>query len=113
MHDNVNPALRHVSDVFALIKDDGMPDDIKDRAAPALFRMALDVHAPYANARSKLIVLKSLDTPEVADGAALAWNRLSLACHVHAFEMQPSTAEIERLCGVVAALLPADTGLSP
>lgn len=74
---------------------------------------ALDVHAPYANARSKLIVLKSLDTPEVADGAALAWNRLSLACHVHAFEMQASTAEIEHLCGVVAALLPADTGLSP
>jgi hypothetical protein len=67
---------------------------------------ALNAHAPWANARSKLVVLKALDTPDAADRAALAWNRLSLACHVHAFEMQPSTAEVEHLCGVVAALLP-------
>ncbi|MGV9803613.1 hypothetical protein ACWDTP_36760 [Mycobacterium sp. NPDC003449] len=68
---------------------------------------ALNVHAAWANARSKLVVLKSLDTADAADRAALAWNRLSVACHVHAFEMQPSTAEIEHLCGVVASLVPA------
>ncbi|WP_306666508.1 MULTISPECIES: hypothetical protein [Mycolicibacterium] len=67
---------------------------------------ALDAHAPWANARSKLVVLKSLDTSDAADRAALAWNRLSIACHVHAFEMQPSTAEVQHLCGVVASLLP-------
>ncbi|MFN3002968.1 hypothetical protein [Mycolicibacterium wolinskyi] len=67
---------------------------------------ALDAHAPWANARSKLIVLKTLDDTEAAYRAALAWNRLSVACHVHAFEMQPSTAEIEHLCGAVASLLP-------
>lgn len=66
---------------------------------------ALEAHAPWANVRSKLIVLKTLDKAEAADRAALAWNRLSVACHVHAFEMQPSTAEIEHLCGVVASLL--------
>ncbi|OBB19683.1 hypothetical protein A5761_00600 [Mycolicibacterium setense] len=67
---------------------------------------ALNAHAPWANSRSKLVVLKSLDTAEAADRAALAWNRLSVACHVHAFEMQPSTAEVEYLCGVVASLIP-------
>jgi hypothetical protein len=67
---------------------------------------ALNAHAPRANARSKLVVLKALDTADAANRAALAWNRLSVACHVHAFEMQPSTAEIEHLCGVVASLLP-------
>ncbi|WP_286174670.1 hypothetical protein [Mycobacterium sp. DL99] len=51
-------------------------------------------------------MLKSLDTVEAADRAALAWNRLSVACHVHAFEMQPSTTEVECLCGVVASLIP-------
>jgi hypothetical protein len=41
------------------------------------------------------------------DLAASAWNRLSNACHLHAYEMQPSIAEVEQLCGVVAGLLPA------
>ena len=67
----------------------------------------LDVSIPRATARSKLIVLRVLDTAEAADHAALAWNRLSNACHVHAYELQPSTAEIERLCTMVASLLPA------
>ncbi len=70
---------------------------------------ALNADAPWANSRSKLVVLKSLDTAEAADRAALAWNRLSVACHVHAFEMQPSTAEVEHLCGVVASLIPAES----
>jgi hypothetical protein len=55
--------------------------------------------------------LRSLDTAEAAGRAAVAWSRLSNACHVDAFEMQPSTAEIEHLCGVVASLLPVE--LSP
>jgi hypothetical protein len=67
----------------------------------------LGASAPWATTRSKLLILRALDTAEVADRAAFAWNRLSNACHLHAFEMQPSTAEVEQLCGVVVALLPA------
>ena len=62
--------------------------------------------APSATTRSKLLILRALDTAEAADRAAAAWNRLSNACHLHAYEMQPSTAEVEQLCGVVAGLLP-------
>jgi hypothetical protein len=41
-----------------------------------------------------------------ADKAAVAWKRLSNACHLDAFEMQPSSAEVEKMCSVVADLLP-------
>lgn len=67
---------------------------------------AVGAVAPGANTRSKLLILRALDEPEVADAAALAWNRLSNACHLHAYEMQPSVAEVEQLCGVVAELVP-------
>lgn len=66
----------------------------------------LGASAPSATTRSKLLILRTLDTSEAADKAALAWNRLSNACHIHAFEMQPSSAEVEKMCGVVADLLP-------
>ncbi len=68
---------------------------------------ALNASAPWATSRSKLLILRALDQAEVADRVAFAWNRLSNACHLHAFELQPSTAEIEQLCGVVAELLPS------
>jgi len=48
LRDNINPALRHVSDVFALIKDDRMPEHVKNRVAPGLFRMALESAAKQA-----------------------------------------------------------------
>lgn len=93
-------------------------DGLSSRMAAFLARQALeqiveqrcvDVGAPasWASMRSKLAVLRSLDTGQAADSAATAWNRLSSACHVHAFELQPSAAEVEHLCGVVASLLPA------
>ena len=68
--------------------------------------IGLGVPAPWATTRSKLLIVRALDTAEVADRAAFAWNRLSNACHLHTFEMQPSTAEVEHLRGVVAGLLP-------
>ena len=46
--DNVNPALRAVADVFALLKDEGMPEEVKRRVAPGLFRMALEAAAKQA-----------------------------------------------------------------
>jgi hypothetical protein len=93
-------------------------EGLSSRLAAFLARQALEeiidqrctdlgASAPSATARSKLLVLRSLDTAEAADLAALAWNRLSNACHVHAYEMQPSTAEIEHLCAMVVSLLPA------
>ena len=48
LRDNINPALRQVNDVFALMKDDRVPDDVKDRVAPGLFRMALESAAKQA-----------------------------------------------------------------
>lgn len=92
-------------------------EGLSSRLAAFLARQALEeiidqrcnglgAGVPWATARSKLLVLRSLDSAEAADGAALAWNRLSNACHVHAYEMQPSTAEVEQLCTVVASLLP-------
>ena len=93
-------------------------DGLSSRMAAFLARQALEqlieqrceiLGAPvaWASTRSKLVVLRSLDTEEAADSAAIASNRLSSACHVHAFELQPSMAEVNHLCGVVASLLQA------
>jgi hypothetical protein len=72
---------------------------------------ALGAAAPSATARSKLLVLRALDNGDDADRAAVAWNRLSNACHLHAYEMQPSVAEIDYLCVLVADLLPASSAV--
>lgn len=98
------------------ILNEPRPDGLSSRMAAFLARQALEqlieqrcerLGAPvaWASARSKLVVLRSLDTEEAADSAAVAWNRLSSACHVHAFELQPSSAEVRHLCGMVASLL--------
>ena len=42
IRDNVNPALRPVNDIFALINDDRLPDEIRARVLPGLFRMAVE-----------------------------------------------------------------------
>jgi hypothetical protein len=92
-------------------------DGLNARLAAFLARQALEeiverrlsdlgVSAPWASARSKLIVLRALDNAEAAHCAEVAWTRLSDACHVHAYEMQPSTAEVTHLCRQVAYLLP-------
>lgn len=50
--ETLNQAKRYVSDVRALVKDDGVPDDVKRRVAPGLFRLALESAAQqlfYAN----------------------------------------------------------------
>lgn len=72
---------------------------------------ALKAPAPGATMRSKLLVLSALDDPEAAYAATVAWNRLSNACHLHAYEMQPSVAEVEHLCAMVARLLPASCSI--
>ncbi|BBX66584.1 AAA family ATPase [Mycolicibacterium psychrotolerans] len=42
VRDNLNPALRQVSDIFALISDERLPDDIRARVLPGMFRTALE-----------------------------------------------------------------------
>lgn len=82
VRDNVNPALRHVSDVFALIKDDRMPDDIKRRAAPALFRMALEAAAKQSfYARRSMAGELLTDSEQAWLSAKKTSSRLALAVH--------------------------------
>lgn len=46
--DNLNPALRAVNDVYALIKDERLPDDIRARVLPGMFRIAVEAAAKQA-----------------------------------------------------------------
>jgi hypothetical protein len=48
VRDNINPALRQVKDIFALIEDDRLPDEIRARVLPGLFRMAVESAAQQA-----------------------------------------------------------------
>lgn len=67
--------------------------------------VALGVDIERPSMRSRLVILRSLDTTERADAASVAWNRLSNACHHHAYELAPTVDEVRHLCGVVAVLL--------
>jgi hypothetical protein len=91
-------------------------EGLSSRLAAFLARQALEeiidqrctdlgASVPWATARSRLLVLRSLGSADAADSASVAWHRLSSACHVHAYELQPSFAEVEHLCAVVASLL--------
>lgn len=68
--------------------------------------LRVEARAPLANMRTRLLILRVLDDADAAGRAAIAWHRLSNACHLHAYELQPSVAEVEQLCGVVAGLVP-------
>jgi RecF/RecN/SMC N terminal domain len=46
--DSINPALRQVKDIFALIEDDRLPDEIRARVMPGLFRMTVESAAQQA-----------------------------------------------------------------
>jgi hypothetical protein len=46
VRDNINPALRQVNDIFALIKDDRLSDEIRARVLPGLFRMGGGIGCP-------------------------------------------------------------------
>lgn len=82
VRDNVNPALRQVSDIFALIKDTNMPDDIKGRAAPALFRMALEAAAKQTFYAKAALAGRSLAESETAwQSAKKTKGRLALAVY--------------------------------
>lgn len=49
-------------------------------------------------------VMYANDAPGVASQAQYAWDRLSQACHYHAYELSPTYAEVEALVDVVRRL---------
>ncbi len=46
--DSLSPAQLHVDDVFALFLDNQLPDEIRDRVMPGLFRLAVEAAAKQA-----------------------------------------------------------------
>lgn len=58
----------------------------------------------HPTAASKLIVLAALRGDDVGETAKRAWNGLSRACHRHAYELQPSIAEVRDLLALVRRL---------
>lgn len=84
VRDNVNPALRQLGDIFALIKDANMPEDIKGRAAPALFRMALESAAKQTFYAKQALAGRSLaESEDKWLSAKKTSSRLALAIHGH------------------------------
>jgi hypothetical protein len=82
VRDNINPALRQVDDVFALVKDDRMPDDVKMRVAPGLFRMALESAVKQAYFTKQSLAGRSRKDSEAAWlSAKKTATRLALVLH--------------------------------
>ncbi|BBY73580.1 hypothetical protein MPRF_04790 [Mycolicibacterium parafortuitum] len=80
--DNVNPARRTVSDVFAVVKDDGLPDEIRARVVPGLFRMAVEAAAKQAfYAKQSLAGRPRIDAEQAWASAKKTSSRLALAIH--------------------------------
>lgn len=57
------------------------------------------------NMRSKLICLSVAydDQPERAAAITMAWDQLSRACHHHAYELTPTSAEAQHLIEILRA----------
>ena len=53
---------------------------------------------------SKLVVLGALRGAEAGESAKRLWYALSRTCHHHAYELQPSAAEVKRLVAAVRQL---------
>lgn len=77
--------------------------------ARGAFEEWLDEQCPWATAgphrpttRSKLAVLDALDRDaDVGERAKRIWHALSRICHHHAYELQPSPAEVRLLVAMV------------
>lgn len=63
----------------------------------------------FPSTTSKLIVLSALKGDELGERAKRVWNGLSRACHHHAYELQPSPAEVRMLLASVRQLDQAQT----
>jgi hypothetical protein len=52
---------------------------------------------PYPSTRSKIVALEALGDRELGARAQRVWNALSRNVHHHAYELQPSSAEVRHL----------------
>lgn len=111
IRDNVNPALRAVSDIFALIKDDRLPDEIRARVLPGLCRVAVESAAKQAFYTKQSIAGRSRSESEEAwNSAKKTVSRLALAVHGDPradlkgwLDAKPERRPTLRLCNAVHA----------
>lgn len=70
---------------------------------------ARGIEAEEASERSKLACLEGAyaDDRDLTFRAEFAWNRLSEACHQHAYQLAPTYSEVKDLIRLVADLSPA------
>ena len=80
--ETLNQAKRYVQDVRALVKDENVPDDIKRRVAPGLFRLALESAAQQLYYATQHRAGASRDeTEQQWNAATTTKKRLLLAVH--------------------------------
>ncbi|MGB3356828.1 MAG: ATP-binding protein [Mycobacterium sp.] len=80
--DNVNPAQRQVNDVFALLMDQELPEEIRKRLMPGLFRLAVEAAAKQAYFTKRALAGESREDSEMAWASApKTGQRLALALH--------------------------------
>lgn len=65
----------------------------------------LDASLPGASMRSQLLCLAESVEPDAAARASFVWHSLSQACHHHAYELSPTSAELGALIGEVRRLV--------
>jgi hypothetical protein len=78
-------------------------------------RLCADRFGPLGHpvtTRSRLIVLSTVLDPEMMRALEIAWAGLSAACHHHAYELTPTTAEINHLIDIVARLSATPMGMT-
>lgn len=79
---NTDPARRLVDDALAMVLDDNLPDDVKGRVAPNLFRMALESAAKQAHYARQISAGRSRAAVEAQwQAAKKTRQRLALAIH--------------------------------
>ena len=69
-------------------------EDLIDTRCAALCR----VDAITGTMKARLAVLESLDTTPIGDALIGAWHRLTGFCHQHAYQLQPTVAEVREEC---------------
>ena len=80
--ETLNQATRYVQDVRALVLDDNVPDDVKRRVAPGLFRLALESAAKQVfYAKQHRAGESRLETDERWSAVHKTRNKIALAVH--------------------------------
>ncbi|OBF21607.1 hypothetical protein A5725_13505 [Mycobacterium kubicae] len=85
--------------IAALLARSALEDWLDEQSAP----WTQQAHG-FPTTRSKLVALGALRGADLGDQAKRVWHGLSLAVHRHAYELQPSLAEIRHLVGAVRDL---------